>query len=229
MLKSDLVNQSSDLKSGPEMDDLQHSTAASPSTSGVSSSVNNSVVCVRHGETVWKCEGRTQGQLDSPLTGRGISQVHELAEKLDAERFDLVLCSPLGRAVQTAEILCHRWRMLHWRQSDYWQERYEGAFEGLTRQEQIERFPECFDRVSGCLDPELIPDTEPAADFLARVRTGLQEIGACGANKKILIVTHTGVLQALTSLVFGEDFGACAQRRFGFCEELRFDWSKPVD
>ena len=105
MLKSDLVNQSSDLKSGPEMDDLQHSTAASPSTSGVSSSVNNSVVCVRHGETVWKCEGRTQGQLDSPLTGRGISQVHELAEKLDAERFDLVLCSPLGRAVQTAETL----------------------------------------------------------------------------------------------------------------------------
>ena len=64
-----------------------------------------SIVCVRHGQTIWKLEGRTQGQMDSALTEIGISQVHELSEKLNSEHFGMILSSSLGRALQTAEIL----------------------------------------------------------------------------------------------------------------------------
>lgn len=51
----------------------------------------NPVLIVRHGETEWKQQGRTQGQDDSPLTEMGVAQVHELANKLKGYCFDLIL------------------------------------------------------------------------------------------------------------------------------------------
>ncbi len=186
-------------------------------------SAENAIVCVRHGETIWKRQGRTQGQLDSPLTDTGISQVHELAGKLEFENFGIILSSPLGRAVQTAEILSRHLGLPNLRQSDHLAERCEGAFQGLTRKQQAERFPECIDKESGHVNPDLIPGPESTTDFLDRVTVGLQEIGSFAETRNVLVVTHTGVLQALTSLISGEDFlEVCAKRSFGFCDVLRF-------
>lgn len=54
----------------------------------------------RHGETVWNKEGRLQGWLDSDLTGNGIKQA--MAVNWDPE---IVFCSDLNRAVQTAHLM----------------------------------------------------------------------------------------------------------------------------
>ena len=63
----------------------------------------------RHGETLWNRERRLQGQLDSPLTLRGIAQVRRNAETLQREIGDpaglAMLASPLGRAWQSAVIV----------------------------------------------------------------------------------------------------------------------------
>lgn len=63
----------------------------------------------RHGETLWNRERRLQGQLDSPLTLRGIAQVRRNAEALLREIGDpagfAMLASPLGRAWQSAVIV----------------------------------------------------------------------------------------------------------------------------
>lgn len=59
---------------------------------------------IRHGQTAWNLQGRLQGHLDSPLTDLGREQamvLRPLLASLPARR----LCSPLGRAVQTARIL----------------------------------------------------------------------------------------------------------------------------
>lgn len=59
---------------------------------------------MRHGETRWNAEGRLQGQLDSPLTQRGLRQARwqaELVADVRAKR----LASPQGRAVATAQIV----------------------------------------------------------------------------------------------------------------------------
>ncbi len=183
-----------------------------------------SVVCVRHGQTLWKVEGRTQGQLDSSLTDTGIGQVGELAKKLETETFGVILSSPLGRALQTAEILSGQLGVADLRQLDNLAERCEGAFQGLTRAQQIERFPACFDSESGDEIADLIPGVESTTDFLARVALGLAEIGRCAETAEVLVVTHTGVLQAFAALIYGEDFVAVsAKRLFGFCDVLRFD------
>lgn len=61
---------------------------------------------MRHGQTVWNAEGRMQGVLNSPLTDKGKDQAAKQGRILascDLEGFQF-LCSPQGRAVQTAGI-----------------------------------------------------------------------------------------------------------------------------
>lgn len=66
------------------------------------------IYLLRHGETVWNCLGRFQGQQDSPLTARGIEQADQVARLLrdalcDDEQSFRMQISPLGRVRQTAE------------------------------------------------------------------------------------------------------------------------------
>ena len=60
---------------------------------------------VRHGETKWNVEHRMQGHLNSDLTDVGIRQAETLRDQLKDVKFNRVLSSDLGRAVQTARIV----------------------------------------------------------------------------------------------------------------------------
>ena len=64
-----------------------------------------SIYITRHGQTNWNIERRFQGRTDNKLNENGINQAHEVAEKLANEPLDLIICSPLIRAIQTAEII----------------------------------------------------------------------------------------------------------------------------
>lgn len=59
---------------------------------------------VRHGQTEWNNLRKIQGQIDIPLNDTGRAQARELAARLDGKKFDYIYTSPLGRAVETAEI-----------------------------------------------------------------------------------------------------------------------------
>ena len=60
----------------------------------------------RHGETEWNRAGIIQGQDDSPLTEEGIEMGKILREKCKDIHFDAVYSSDLGRAYDTAKIIC---------------------------------------------------------------------------------------------------------------------------
>ena len=68
------------------------------------------IILLRHGETKWNVEGRFQGRLNSPLTPKGELQAKENALKLKKyiDNFDniKIFASPLGRAKDTAYIIC---------------------------------------------------------------------------------------------------------------------------
>ena len=59
----------------------------------------------RHGESKWNLIHRVQGRHDSPLTEKGVQMALQLKKRLKGLPFTRVLCSPLGRARQTAELL----------------------------------------------------------------------------------------------------------------------------
>lgn len=68
----------------------------------------STIYLIRHGETVWNRQGRLQGQLDSPLTLRGVAQAEAVARRLAellGDEKPRLLASPLGRTKQTAAII----------------------------------------------------------------------------------------------------------------------------
>ncbi|WP_380164355.1 histidine phosphatase family protein [Jannaschia sp. R86511] len=60
------------------------------------------VFLVRHGETEWSRAHRHTGRTDVPLTDAGRDQAERAGRALAGLDLGLVLCSPLGRAVDTA-------------------------------------------------------------------------------------------------------------------------------
>jgi len=68
------------------------------------------IFLVRPGETTWTRSGRQQGHLDSPLTSKGIEQARAagqaLRKVLPEGRHVCIETSPIGRARQTAALLC---------------------------------------------------------------------------------------------------------------------------
>ena len=60
---------------------------------------------VRHGQTQYNVDKRFQGQIDVPLNDVGKKQVMELSKKLSNINLDLIISSPLLRAVDTAKAI----------------------------------------------------------------------------------------------------------------------------
>ncbi len=59
----------------------------------------------RHGQSTYNLAGRTQGRTnDSVLTDLGKSQALEVGKKLKGKNIQAIICSPLNRAKQTAEL-----------------------------------------------------------------------------------------------------------------------------
>lgn len=59
---------------------------------------------IRHGETEWSKSGQHTGTTDIALTEQGRSQASALKPLLEAQKFDLVLASPMQRAIDTCRL-----------------------------------------------------------------------------------------------------------------------------
>lgn len=59
---------------------------------------------MRHGETEWNRQKRTQGQIDTPLSETGIAQARAASERLCGQGIATICSSPLQRALETARI-----------------------------------------------------------------------------------------------------------------------------
>lgn len=63
------------------------------------------IFLMRHGVTIWNEKGITQGHTQNHLSQTGIIKTIKTAEKFKDEKFDIIICSPLKRAFQTAQIM----------------------------------------------------------------------------------------------------------------------------
>lgn len=63
------------------------------------------IYLMRHGETDWNKRGCFQGQADVPLNDYGRELARITSEALKDVNFEAAFCSPLIRAVETAEIM----------------------------------------------------------------------------------------------------------------------------
>jgi broad specificity phosphatase PhoE len=89
------------------------------------------IILARHGQDEDNANGILNGRRDMPLTEKGVSQAHKLAENIKKSNLNigLILSSALQRAVRTAEICAGELETRHII-LDYLIERNHGILEG---------------------------------------------------------------------------------------------------
>lgn len=144
------------------------------------------ILLTRHGQTEWNLLKKVQGKADIELNEKGIKQAEETREFLKNEKIDLILCSPLKRAVQTAEII-NQERNIRMIIDERVSERDFGEFEGMSNT----NFD--FDAFWSYRQNLKYDKAENIRDFFVRVYNFLDSIKNEYAGKRILIVAHGGI------------------------------------
>lgn len=146
------------------------------------------IYLLRHGQTVWNSIGRLQGQMDSPLTAKGVAQAQAmgslLAETLavGGAQVPKIVSSPLGRAWQTAAIVAERIgvEVAEITLEPRLAEIAFGAWESHSEADLAHRFPEAWAARQADKWNHPVPGGESYAQVAARVRDWLDELDGSG-------------------------------------------------
>ena len=163
---------------------------------------------VRHGETEWNVIKRFQGQLNTPLTEKGIKKLKETGKKLENVLFDEVYTSELGRTVASAEIILNENRGYRNKKRELKKlaelnEVYFGVWQGLTYEEVLLKYPEegnnYFYDVKNYKAENV--EAEKLEDALERFLKGINKILNIHKSGNILVVTHGTVFEMFINYV----------------------------
>jgi probable phosphoglycerate mutase len=141
----------------------------------------------RHGDTAWTVSRQHTGRTDLELNADGEAAARALGPKLAGTRFDLVLSSPLRRALDTAHLAGFQPETDdRLREFDY------GAYEGVTTAEIHETRPDWDLWRDGC------PGGETVADVGARMDALIADLKA-QRPARILLFGHGHALRIFTA------------------------------
>ena len=154
---------------------------------------NTQLGLLRHGQTDWNINLRLQGTADIPMNEIGIAQIELAAAKLAEQSWDLVLSSPLGRAMKSAEIVASKLGITDVVVEPLLLERSFGIGEGLEYSQWHEQY--------GALDE--IPGAESASQVIQRANLLLDQVLLQHAGKRVLAVSHGALIRFVLSEVSG--------------------------
>ena len=155
------------------------------------------LLVIRHGETDWNRQHRFQGQIDVPLNDIGRAQAGRLGRRLADEPVDVLISSDLQRARSTADAVaqaCGLQPMV----DPLWREQGFGVLEGLDVPTIRSRHADLWSSwTRHDADYALPGGGESNTIFHARVMRALQAVLAGHAGRRVVVVTHGGVLDML--------------------------------
>ena len=189
-------------------------------------SKNTEFLFVRHGITELNVKKVYFGQLNPPLIDEGIQQIHNAKKNVAGENISLFYSSDLKRCTESAEII-NKHLNLDIIEKPGFRELNFGIFEGLSHQELMGRYPEEAELFFKNWENYQIPDGESIHDFMMRAVNEIEDIKKSYKGEKILITTHSGVIQAILSYYFTGNLEAYWKFRFnhGSITKLCFDHS----
>lgn len=157
---------------------------------------------IRHGQVANHHELRYNGHFDVDITEKGVAQMEALSEFLRKEPIKAMYSSDLQRAFKGAQIIgtglnispikVHALKELHL-----------GRWEGLTREEAAERFPEEAGFRFRDLATNNVKGGESLKDLMGRVLPALDGIIKKHNGGSVCLVAHGGVNRVILSDAMG--------------------------
>lgn len=173
---------------------------------------------VRHGQTDLNLAKKMQGGgTEKELNETGISQAYNTKKELENVKYNLVICSPMKRAKQTAEII-NEGRDIPIITDERIRERKLGDYEGRDVTKEME---------NNIWDYKLnynIPNGENLHDFEKRINEFFDDIKEKYHDKTILIVAHGGIAKVIKSHLYGmPESQNLAEISMNNCEIIEFE------
>jgi probable phosphoglycerate mutase len=161
---------------------------------------------IRHAQTVMNLAGKIQGQLDSPLTNEGILMARKWGKSLTRYKWDLILSSDLGRAVETAQLINESINVPLIVLPDL-REQSWGRWSGLTLDEIYRTDKAYLDEWDFENDWNYEPpDGESRLEVIYRAQSILRHYDDKNKYNRILVVTHAGVMRFIFLKLLNKNF-----------------------
>jgi len=191
------------------------------------------IYLARHGQNLDNVRGILNGHRNEPLTKKGVSQAHDVANKAKESgiSFDFVYSSPLIRTFETAKIIAEVTGSPEPKEEPLLIERDFGIMTGKDIAD-IERLcaPNILkaEKVTYFLNPE---GAETFPDLMKRARTLLDKIENEHKEGNILLVTHGDIGKMIYAQYYKLNWEqVLTQFHFGNCDLLLMSkGSKPED
>jgi len=158
---------------------------------------------VRHGETVWNSERRVQGGArDIELSELGRQQIGGLARVFKDEPIDLILCSPLSRAQETAKSIAAHHAGVQIVTDNKLKEVDVGEFDGMSTVEMSRTFTELLlDWWKG--GRERLPGGESFEELQERAWSVVSPYVEQPTHENVMVVSHYFVTLSIVFRAIG--------------------------
>lgn len=169
------------------------------------SSFHTRLVLTRHGETNSNKNKTFQGEQPSYLNETGRGQAQDLAVKLESEKIDLIGCSIMDRAKQTAEIVATHLQHKTVYVFANLREFKIGKLEGKPSTDYKDLLKKSIENGEyTTLEQKrayrVIEGANTIQEVLDRVIPTLKYVAMCCPNQKVALVIHAWVMQVLVSM-----------------------------
>jgi broad specificity phosphatase PhoE len=151
---------------------------------------------LRHGQTDWNVDMRLQGVSDIPLNDYGREQANTAAEVLSSSTWEMIVSSPLSRALETANIVASK---LGFENVDVLPELIERSFgvaEGLSYDDWKTRYQ----------DGQNVDQAETIAQLDVRANALLKLLALKFEGQQVLTVSHGALIRRLIHIISNGEF-----------------------
>jgi broad specificity phosphatase PhoE len=156
------------------------------------------IFLIRHGETEFNRLGVFRGRFEVDLNDRGRTQAAEIGRALKNEGLEILFMSPLGRAVETAQIIGQVIGIGY--EIDRAFDNIDlGEWQGVEKTKIQQDYPDLWKVWTTEPERLLIPGGETVAQVKERAFSRLREIVADGRFSSFGIVTHRSVIKTLAA------------------------------
>ena len=159
---------------------------------------------IRHGQVVNHHEYRYNGHHDVDITELGVEQMMRLRDALKEEALGAIYSSDLKRSLKGAAIISNPLDLKH-APIEAFRELALGRWEGLTRAEAVEKFPEEASFTFADLATSKVQGGESLLDLRERVLPALDSVIKSNSGNPVCIVAHGGVNRVILCDAMGLD------------------------